>query len=50
MKKYKEKSLDWLHDIPGEFLTMLLYCRKLEFDQKPNYNYIRGIFQNLLNV
>ena len=48
IKKYKEKSLEWLHDIPGEFLTMLLYCRKLEFSERPNYNYIRGIFENLL--
>jgi serine/threonine protein kinase len=50
IKNYKNGSLEWLHDIPGEFLTMLLYCRKLEFDQKPNYNYIRGIFQNLLKL
>ncbi len=47
---YKDKSLEWLHDIPCEFLTMLLYCRQLEFDERPNYNYIRGIFQNLLTI
>ena len=50
IKKCKEGSLGWLYDIPGEFLTMLLYCRKLEFDQKPNYNYIRGLFENLLKL
>jgi serine/threonine protein kinase len=49
IKKCKEKSLEWLYNIPGEFLTMLLYCRKLKFDEIPNYNYIRGLFQNLLN-
>ena len=48
IKKYKEESLEWLYNIPGEFLTMLLYCRKLKFDETPNYNYIRGLFQNLL--
>lgn len=50
IKKYKETSFDWLHDIPGEFLTMLLYCRKLQFDEKPSYNYIRGLFHNLLKL
>jgi len=50
IKKYKEEPLDWLHDIPCEFLTTLLYCRNLKFDQKPNYNYIRGLFENLLNI
>ena len=48
IKNIKEKSLDWMHDFPCEFLTMLLYCRKLLFDEKPNYNYLRGLFQNLL--
>jgi serine/threonine protein kinase len=47
IKKSKEDSLEWLYDIPCEFLTMLLYCRKLEFAEKPNYNYIRGLFENL---
>jgi len=48
IKESKEKSLEWLYDIPCEFLTILLYCRKLEFSEKPNYNYIRGLFENLL--
>ena len=48
IKNIKEKSLEWMNDFPGEFLTMLLYCRKLRFDEKPNYNYLRGLFQNLL--
>ena len=50
IKNYKEQSLEWMYDIPGEFLTMLLYCRKLEFAEKPNYNYIRGLFENLLKI
>ena len=48
IKEKKADSLDWLHDIPGEFLTILLYCRKLGFDAKPNYNYIRVMLNNLL--
>ena len=50
IKKCKEGSLEWLHDIPGEFLTMLLYCRKLKFVQKPNYNYLKRLFENLLDT
>ena len=50
IKKYKEGSLEWTHDIPGEFLTMLLYCRKLGFYERPNYKYIIGLFENLLTL
>jgi serine/threonine protein kinase len=50
VKKIKEKSLEWLYDIPGEFITILLYCRKLKFDEKPNYNYIQGLLNNLLQL
>ena len=48
IKNIKEKSLEWMNNFPGEFITMILYCRKLRFDEKPNYNYLRGLFQNLL--
>ena len=48
IKKLKQESLDWLYDIPGEFLIILLYCRKLQFNEKPNYNYIRSLLENLL--
>ena len=48
IKQKKAETLDWLHDIPGEFLTILLYCRKLGFSEKPNYNYIRAMLNNLL--
>jgi serine/threonine protein kinase len=43
---YKDKikeiknNFDWLLDIPGEFITILLYCRNLKFLDKPNYKYI----------
>jgi serine/threonine protein kinase len=48
IKIEKEKSLEWLYDIPGEFLTMILYCRTLKFDEMPNYKYLSGLFKNLL--
>lgn len=47
IKEKKEESLEWLYDIPGEFITMLLYSRKLKFDERPDYNYLKGLFQNL---
>jgi serine/threonine protein kinase len=48
--KEKKQTLEWLHNIPGEFLTLLLYCRKLEFAEKPNYKYIQGLLNNLLQL
>lgn len=42
----KKEGIHWLIDMPGELITMLLYSRKLEFAEKPNYNYLRGIFEN----
>jgi len=50
IKEKKTEPLNWLHDIPGEFLTILLYCRKLEFSEKPNYNYIKAVLTNLLQI
>ena len=48
VKEKKERTLEWLHDIPGEFLTILLFFKKLEFIEEPNYNYIISILDNLL--
>jgi len=51
IREKKEAELfTWLQFIPNEFTTMLLYSRKLEFVEKPNYNYLRGLFENLLCV
>jgi serine/threonine protein kinase len=30
--------------LPEEFIDYLKYCRKLEFEQEPNYNYLRNLF------
>lgn len=32
---------------PDEFLTYLNYCRKLTFDEKPDYGYIKKLFHDL---
>ena len=34
--------------LPEEFLDYLKYCRKLEFEQEPNYNYLRNLFSLIL--
>ena len=50
VKTIKEKSLDWMLDFPGEFVTMLLYCRRLGFDERPHYDYLRGLFGNFVGL
>ena len=46
--KEKKERIELLYDLPGEFITILLYCKKLKFLDKPNYKYLRGILENLL--
>ena len=48
--KEMKNSFDWLLDIPGEFLTILLYCKKLNFLDKPNYKYIINLLENLISI
>jgi len=50
IKKSKENLLEWLLDGPIEFLAILLYCRKLNFNERPNYNYIISTLENLLSI
>ena len=33
--------------LPREFQNYLEYCQNLEFDQRPDYSYLRGLFTNL---
>ena len=33
----------------SEFVDFLKYCRNLQFEEEPNYDYLRGLFINLLN-
>ena len=32
---------------PEEFCKYLSYCRNLKFDEKPDYQYLRGLFKGL---
>ena len=48
--KFLKMSHDWLLDIPGEFLTILLYCKNLVFTDKPNYKYIYNLLENLFTL
>lgn len=34
-------------DLPSEFGTFLLYCRKMKFNQRPDYAYIFNLFKRL---
>ena len=35
--------------LPKEFIDYMKYTKKLKFEEDPNYNYLRGLFINLLN-
>lgn len=34
--------------MPEEFNTYLNYCRNLKFEERPDYNYMRKIFKDLM--
>ena len=34
--------------IPLEFVDYIKYCRNLEFEDEPNYNYLKGLFTDIL--
>jgi len=34
--------------LPEEFSLYLSYCRNLKFEEKPDYNYMRKIFKDLM--
>jgi len=50
-EKIKNLKLDYnlFLDLPGEFVTILLYVRNLKFEEAPNYKYIINAVQNLLD-
>ena len=46
-KEISEKKL--CQGLPNEFVEYMKYTKKLGFEEDPNYNYLRGLFINLLN-
>ena len=52
MKVYKLKlsiSIEKLCEgLPEEFIKYIKYCRNLEFEEDPNYNYLRNLFTSIL--
>merc|ERR1719433_256500 len=48
MDKKMEISFEQLCDgLPGEFCTLLHYARSLDYDEDPDYRYLRWLFQGL---
>ena len=48
IKKYT-KPEKLCEDISFEFCEFLKYIRNLQFEEKPDYDYLRGLFLNILN-
>ena len=39
---------EFCKNMPREIIDYMNYCKDLEFEQKPNYDYLRGLFENIL--
>ena len=48
--KLKQNMLieDLCKDLPNEFCDYMKYVRKLNFESKPDYDYLRSLFKNIL--
>ena len=47
MKKNLNFSI-FCKNMPQEIVYFIKYCRELEFEQKPDYDYLRSLFENIL--
>ena len=47
IKKYISME-DLCKDLPNEFCDYMKYVKKLNFESKPDYEYLRGLFKNIL--
>ena len=48
-KKKQLTSIDTLSfGLPDAFRQYLYYCRNLMFEEKPDYKYLRGLFESLM--
>ena len=46
--KKKTTAEKLCEDLPEEMAQYINYCRKLVFEEDPNYNFLRGLFENIL--
>ena len=46
-KSFKPEKL--CEGLPEEFIDYIKYCRKLEFEQDPDYNYLKNVFALILS-
>ena len=46
-KKMNSKSEELLKGLPNEFMSFLQNVRDLQFDQKPDYDYLRGLLRKM---
>ncbi|KAI7893782.1 kinase-like domain-containing protein [Mucor mucedo] len=49
-KKQSTSVKDLCEGFPDEFGTYLQYARRLDFEENPNYEYMKGLFDNVLNT
>lgn len=45
--KLKMVPVDLCKYLPDEFIDYFNYARSLDFEEKPNYHYIRGLFKRV---
>ena len=48
IKKYMKPELLFFN-LPQETIDFFKYCKKLDFEQKPDYNYLRSLLLKILN-
>ena len=48
IKKYMKPELLFMN-LPKETAEFFSYCKKLEYEQKPDYNYLKNLLLNILN-
>ena len=39
---------EFCKNMPKEIITYMMYCRELQFEKEPNYEYLRDLFENVL--